>query len=104
MSVERHPTDQALLATALLDGVRGRRALTAVIEDQSRQQTGLPGAATIAPLDAVRDEHLLHLVQQALIDDRRVRAEVARALVHDPPAIDPVLKHQMNWRVGEFSL
>jgi len=63
-----------------------------------RQQAGFLGAPAILPLDAVRGEHLLNRVPEALIDDSRVLAWVALVLVDGLAPIDPVLQHQIPAR------
>jgi len=77
-------SDVIAVAPALFDGVRRRHALTAVIEDQPRQQAGFPGASSVGPLDAVRGKHLLNLVPEALIDNGSMLTGVTFALVNDP--------------------
>ncbi len=73
------------------------------LQDQPRQQAGFPGVPATLPLDAVRGEHLLNHVPEALIDDRRVLSWVALALVNDLTPIDPVLQHQIQRPAGHLT-
>ena len=79
------------VAPSRLDCMARREALTLGVDDQPRQQAGLPGPGSTRAV-RVGGEAGLHLVPQGGIDDRLVLTGIARALMDDRAPVEAIVE------------